>query len=167
VTRFARSRLRRRQPCLEVLADRTCDELDRIESLTTTVHVVPGRTLWRPGRSDRQFLVIAAGEATVTVDGVDVASLGPGCGFGAVALLTPRGRRPATVTAATPMTLLVLHRGELAALVQDVPVVARRVQRESTRRLALARPRERRGARAPPVSLGKTTAQTTRKEVDR
>jgi CRP-like cAMP-binding protein len=112
------------------------EQLQRIESFATTVDVGRGRTLWRPGRSQRQFLVIVDGEATVTVDGIDVATLGPGCGFGEVSVLTPRGRRDATVTATTPMTLLVLHRGEFQTLLQYAPVVVRRVQQESARRLA-------------------------------
>lgn len=123
---------------LELLADCPCDQLDRTESLTTTVHVGPGRTLWRPGRSDRQFLVVVDGEATVTVDGVDVATLGSGCGFGPVMVVTPEGRREATVVAATPMTLLVLHRGELRTFMRDAPVVARRVQRATASRLTRA-----------------------------
>jgi CRP-like cAMP-binding protein len=126
---------RRRVIDLELFADCPRDELDRIESLTTTVHVRPGRTLWRPGRSDRQFLVVVDGEATVTVDGVDVATLGSGCGFGPVVVVTPQGRREATVVAATAMTLLVLHRGELHTLIREAPVVARHVQRATTSRL--------------------------------
>jgi CRP-like cAMP-binding protein len=112
------------------------EQLQRIESFATTVHVGPGRTLWRPGRSQRQFLVIVDGEAIVTVDGFDVATLGPGCGFGEVTVLTHLGRREATVIATTPMTLLVLRRGEFHALLRYAPVVVRRVQQESAHRLA-------------------------------
>jgi len=129
---------RRRVSDLELLADCPRDQLDRTESLTATVHVCPGRTLWRPGRSDRQFLVVIDGEATVTVDGVDVATLGSGCGFGPVVVVTPDGRREATVVAATPMTLLVLHRGQLHTLIREAPVVARRVQRATTSRITQA-----------------------------
>ena len=120
------------------LADCTPQQRERIASLTTTLDVSAGRRLCPTGGSDRQFLVIVEGEATVTVDGADVATLGPGCGFGAVAVLTPEGRRGAAVTAATPMTLLVLHQVEFRALAKEVPVVAGRVQHETACRLAQA-----------------------------
>jgi hypothetical protein len=132
---------RRRVADVELLADCPRDQLDRTESLTTTAQVCRGRTLWRPGRSDRQFLVVVDGEATVTVDGVDVATLGSGCGLGPVVVVRPEGRREATVIAATPMTLLVLHRGELHTLIRDAPVVARRVQRATTSLLTQPLPR--------------------------
>jgi CRP-like cAMP-binding protein len=120
------------------LADCSRQQRERIASLSATLDVGAGRRLCRSGGSDRQFLVIVEGEATVTVDGAEVATLGPGCGFGAVPALTPDGRRGAAVTAATPMTLLVLHRGEFETLVADVPVIARRVQYETASRLSQA-----------------------------
>ncbi len=120
------------------LADCSRQQRERIASLSATLDVSAGRRLCRAGGSDRQFLVIVAGEATVTVDDAEVATLGPGCGFGALAVLTPEGQRRATVTAATPMTLLVLHRGEFDTLAADVPVIARRVQDETASRLSQA-----------------------------
>jgi CRP-like cAMP-binding protein len=121
------------------LADCTPDQRDRIASLSTTLNVLAGRRLCRAGDSNRQFLVIVKGVATVTVDGADVATLGPGCGFGTVAVLTPDGWRGGSVTAATPMTLLVLNRGEFDTLAKDLPVVTRRVQDETASRLSQAR----------------------------
>jgi CRP-like cAMP-binding protein len=120
------------------LAECTRQQRERIASLSVTLDVSAGRRLCRASGSDRQFLVIVEGEATVTVHGADVATLGPGCGFGAVAVLTPEGRRGAAVTAATPMTLLVLHSGEFGTLAKDVPGLARRVQHETACRLAQA-----------------------------
>jgi CRP-like cAMP-binding protein len=120
------------------LADCTRQQRERIASLSTTLDVSAGRRLCRAGGSDRQFLVIVEGKATVTVDDAEVATLGPGCGFGALAVLMPEGRRGAAVTAATPMTLLVLHRGEFDTLAEDVPVIARRVQDETASRLSQA-----------------------------
>src|SRR5262249_5970199 len=46
------------------------------------------------------------------------------------------GRRTATVTAATPMTMLVLGRVEFAQLLDIAPVVARRVLQDSASSLA-------------------------------
>lgn len=100
--------------------------------------VSAGRRLCRAGCSDRQFLFIVEGEATVTVDGADVGSLGPGCGFGAVAVLMPEGRRGAAVTAVTPLTVLALQAGEFDTLAKDVPSVVRRARRETAAHLTRA-----------------------------
>lgn len=111
-------------------------QLRRIASLTTIIDASPGRTLCRQGAPGREFFVVVEGEATVTIDGTDAGTMGPGCGFGEIALLTPKGRRTATVTAATAMTLVVLSRGEFAALFDAAPSVARRILQDSTARLA-------------------------------
>ena len=120
------------------LAECTRQQRERIASLSVTLEVSAGRRLCHASGSDRQFLAIVKGEATVTFDCADVATLGPVCGFGTVAVLTLEGRRAAAVTAATPMTLLVLHPGEFDTLARDVPGLARRVQHETACRLAHA-----------------------------
>jgi CRP-like cAMP-binding protein len=108
----------------------------RLASLATTVYVRAGHVLCRSGGSDGQFIIIVEGEATVSVDGVNIARLGPGCGFGTLRLATADGPRSASVAAATDATLLVLHRGEFRTLVEDVPSVAWRVQQATAERLA-------------------------------
>ena len=80
--------------------------------------------------------MIVEGEAVVKIDGVDVGTMGPGCGFAEIALLAPEGRRTATVTAATPMTLVVFDRGEFASLLETAPITARRVLQDSASDLA-------------------------------
>jgi CRP-like cAMP-binding protein len=112
------------------------EQLRRIASVTIVTRVSPGRTLCRQGAPGREFFVVVEGEATVTIDGIDVGTMGPGCGFGEIALLTREGRRTATVTAATAMTLVVLNRVEFAALFDVAPVVARRILQDSASRLA-------------------------------
>ncbi len=119
-------------------ADCTRKQRERIASLSTTLAVNAGRRLCRAGCSDRQFLVIIEGEATVTVDGADIATLGPGCGFGAVTVLMPDGQRGAAVTAVTPLTVLALHAGEFDTLAKDVPSVVRRVRHKTAARLTRA-----------------------------
>ena len=56
-----------------------------------------------------QYFVIVFGSARVLRDGVEVALLGPGEGFGEIALLRP-GPRRATVQAEGPLKLLALER---------------------------------------------------------
>jgi CRP/FNR family transcriptional regulator, cyclic AMP receptor protein len=119
----------------ELFAACSRGELELIERLATLTDVKRGSELCRQGEMGQTFFVVVKGEATVSVDGAEFARLGPGCGFGEVALLTPRGRRIATVTAATPMTLIVFSRPEFATLMVEVPRVARGVLQESRRRL--------------------------------
>jgi trk system potassium uptake protein TrkA len=57
------------------------------------------------------FFVIAEGDAVATVDGDEVGRIGAGGFFGEMALIDG-GERVATVTAQTPMQLLVLGRHE-------------------------------------------------------
>jgi CRP/FNR family transcriptional regulator, cyclic AMP receptor protein len=121
---------------LALFAGCSPEQLHRIASLTTITDVSPGRTLCRQGAPGREFFAVVDGEATVTIDGTDVGTMGSGCGFGEIALLTPEGRRTATVTAATAMTLVVLNRVQFAQLFDVAPVVARRILQDSATRLA-------------------------------
>jgi CRP-like cAMP-binding protein len=121
---------------VDIFAGCTHSQRRRIAAFAKLVTVHPGRTLCRQGITGREFFVILDGEVTVTVDNTAVATLGPGCGFGEVTLLTPNGRRSATVTATTSMTTLVLERTAFAAFLEAAPSVGRGVLQESTRRLA-------------------------------
>jgi CRP-like cAMP-binding protein len=104
-------------PRADVLAGislfRACSpkELAKIGSLTTEIKVEPGHVLCREGESGYDFFIIVEGEAKVTMGGREIATLGPSQFFGEMALLDG-GPRIATVTAATPMRLLALSRGE-------------------------------------------------------
>jgi CRP-like cAMP-binding protein len=69
------------------------------------------------------FFVIADGEATVEVDGAEVARLGPGTHFGAIALIADR-RRTATVTAATELHTYVMTLWDFRSFVQGDAEVA-------------------------------------------
>ncbi len=82
-----------------------------------------GATIIREGGPAEHFYVIARGEVTVTRDGpagkpVEVARLRPGDYFGEIGLLREM-QRTATVTAVTPVELLILDRKGFARLVAD------------------------------------------------
>ncbi len=90
----------------------TDDELERIAALAHGLRVPAGHVVVREGDEGSEFYVVVDGSARVTVgDGTAVADLGPGSFFGEMALLDG-GDRVATVTAATELDLLVLHRDE-------------------------------------------------------
>jgi CRP/FNR family transcriptional regulator, cyclic AMP receptor protein len=66
----------------------------------------PGTSIVRQGEmSGIGFFIITKGEASVVVDGREVARLGPGDHFGELALIT-EGTRAATVTAETRLECL-------------------------------------------------------------
>jgi len=69
------------------------------------------------------FFVIADGEAIVSVDGAEVARLGPGTHFGAIALIADRVRT-ATVTAGTDLHCYVMTLWDFRSFVQSDADVA-------------------------------------------
>lgn len=101
-------------------------EIERIASLTTQIDVEAGRVLCAEGKAGEEFFVIAEGEASVSRGGEEIARLGAGGFFGEMALLDG-GARVATVTAVTPMKLLVLNRGEFRSLVEVSTMIDRRI----------------------------------------
>jgi len=109
---------------LEVIAQQT-DELD----------VPAGKTLAREGEIGQEFFVIETGTAEVTRAGETVNTLGPGDFFGEIALLE-EDRRTATVTATSPMTLIVMTRSSFRAIDQSMPRIHAAVREAIERRRA-------------------------------
>jgi MFS family permease len=72
------------------------------------VHVPAGHVVFSQGDVGDHYFVIESGEAEVIGDGQVVATLGPGLGFGEIALLR-RIRRTATVRATTELRLKALR----------------------------------------------------------
>jgi CRP-like cAMP-binding protein len=70
--------------------------------------------------------VIVEGTAEVSRRGQKVAELGPGAFFGDLALLD-KAPRNATVTAVTPMELVILGQREFAGIIDEVPGFAHKL----------------------------------------
>lgn len=87
----------------------TDDELARIAALSRPREVEVGTAVTRQGEPGDEFFVVVEGDASATVDGDEVGTIGAGGFFGEMALLDG-GDRVATVTATTAMKLLVLDR---------------------------------------------------------
>jgi CRP/FNR family cyclic AMP-dependent transcriptional regulator len=84
----------------------------------------PGTSIVRQGHmSGVDFFVIAEGEASVSIDGREVARLGPGDHFGELALIGERVRS-ATVTAEVPLRCLVTASWHFRRFVKDNPDVS-------------------------------------------
>jgi CRP-like cAMP-binding protein len=98
------------------------------------VKVDAGKVLVSEGAAGAEFFTIIEGTASVSRHGQEVAQLGPGDFFGDLALLD-RAPRNATVTAVTPMELVVLGQREFGALIDEVPGFAHKLLAGLARRL--------------------------------
>ena len=96
--------------------------LAAIAQQTDEVDVPAGKVLAREGDFGDEFFMIDAGTAEVTRGGDAIAELGAGDFFGEMALLE-EDRRTATVTAKTPMSLIVMTRSNFRSLDRAQPAV--------------------------------------------
>ncbi|HVC71111.1 MAG TPA: cyclic nucleotide-binding domain-containing protein [Acidimicrobiales bacterium] len=115
----------------------TDKELAQIARACDEVVVDSDAVIVEEGSAGEDFYLIATGEAAVTRGGQPVATLRSGQYFGELSLLDP-GPRNATVTAATPMTLLKLGRSEFGAVLDSWPGVAHKLLEQMAKRLRLA-----------------------------
>jgi hypothetical protein len=81
-----------------------------------SVDVPTGHVVFQQGDVGDHYFVIESGEAEVIGDGQVVATLGPGTGFGEIALLR-RTRRTATVRAVSELRLKVLRSDRFLSVV--------------------------------------------------
>jgi CRP/FNR family transcriptional regulator, cyclic AMP receptor protein len=109
-------------------------DLQLVAKRAEDVKVEAGKQLVTEGDAGTEFFVIIDGNATVSRHGQKVAGLGPGQFFGDLALLD-RAPRNATITADTPMELVVLGQREFAGLIDDVPEFAHKLLAGLARRL--------------------------------
>jgi CRP-like cAMP-binding protein len=104
-------------------------DLAVVAQQTDEVDVPEGRVLVREGDFGSEFFVIDSGTAEVTRGDARLAELGAGDFFGEMALLEEE-RRNATVTAKSPMTLIVMTRANFRSLDRTAPQVHETVARE-------------------------------------
>jgi CRP-like cAMP-binding protein len=122
---------------LDLFANCTPAEARRLRSLVTLLTVEAGTELISNGTFGFEFLIIAAGQADVSVatpsGPVVVATLKAGDFAGEMSLLG-RQRRSATVTATTPLTLYVANSAEFATMLEEAPSVAAKVRAAASAR---------------------------------
>jgi CRP/FNR family cyclic AMP-dependent transcriptional regulator len=101
-------------------------ELLELAKVSEDMEVGEGKVLTREGQSGSEFFVIIDGEVSVTKDGREIRTLGPGDFFGEIALLedTPR---TATVVAKTPLRFFVLTRQSFRSMLAHQPELERKV----------------------------------------
>ena len=98
-------------------------ELGRLVKAMRDSRFNEGEVITTEGRSGVGFFLIEDGNATVSLRGEIVRTLGPGDHFGEVALID-EGPRSATVTATTDLRCRGLAAWEFKAFVQEHPEVA-------------------------------------------
>jgi len=113
----------------------TKKELRELASRTDEIDLRDGYVLMREGRPGREFIVLVEGTAAVTRDGKKVAELEAGDWVGEIALLT-NVPRTATVTATSPIRVLVVTDRSFRSLVENMPSIALKVLASVGDRLA-------------------------------
>jgi len=110
-------------------------ERKALATRTDRLEVPEGKQLAREGDFAYEFFVITKGTAEVTHGSDHVADLGPGDFFGEMGILGHQ-RRVATVTATSPMEVIVMTEQALRSLNREEPEVARRLEQAIQERLA-------------------------------
>jgi CRP/FNR family transcriptional regulator, cyclic AMP receptor protein len=110
------------------------DDQKVIAQYADQVDVKAGTKLAQEGRFAYEFFAIEDGTADVTREGAVLATLGPGDFFGEIGLLGA-DRRVASVTATSPMRLVVLTGSQLRAIESRMAPVAQRIRAAMTERL--------------------------------
>jgi CRP-like cAMP-binding protein len=109
-------------------------ELQRVAAIAKEVEFPAGKVIAKQGESGVGFHMISEGEATVSVDGVDHATLGPGTYFGEISLIDG-GPRSATVAAKTDLKTVSLTSWDFNALLDQFPELTRTLLIQLCRRL--------------------------------
>ena len=109
-------------------------ELQRVASLADELDLGEGATLIREGERGREFLVIASGTVKVTRKGKTIRDLGAGDYVGEIALVADVPRT-ATVTATSPVRLLVITDRAFRSVLEQMPSIATKVLQSLGQRL--------------------------------
>ena len=101
-------------------------ELEQVATIADEIDLVQGKELTVEGSPGREFMVIIDGEASVTKGGEEVNRLGAGDFFGEIALVRHEPRS-ATVTAETPIRVLVITDRSFRTLLDSSPDIEGKV----------------------------------------
>ena len=119
----AKVELLKRVPLFENCSKR---ELGELATLADELTLPKGRELTREGASGKEFVVIVEGTADVRRKGRKLTSLRSGDFLGEIALVTG-APRTATVTATSPVRVLVLTAPAFRTLLRNMPSIQLKV----------------------------------------
>ena len=125
-----------RVPVFETLGP---DELRRVAQVAVPRHFEAGHVVFHQNDESDTCYIVRDGHAravTASPDGrtITLASFGPGDFFGELALLD-RSLRDATVTATTPMEIIVLSQWDFETALTEAPRMTRKLMAGIARRL--------------------------------
>lgn len=101
-------------------------ELRQLALVADEIDLRDGHVLTREGRPGREFFVLVEGTVRVTRNDRKVTDLGAGDWFGEIALITD-APRTATVTATSPVDVLVITDRSFRRVVETMPSIALKV----------------------------------------
>jgi CRP/FNR family transcriptional regulator, cyclic AMP receptor protein len=113
----------------------TKQECQRLAAIADEIDLPEGRVLTKEGQAGREFFVLVDGTVDVVQKGEKIAELGSGDWLGEIALLT-KAPRTATVTATSPVRVLVITDRAFRQVVETTPSIAVKVLERVGERLA-------------------------------
>ena len=111
-------------------------DLQRIAQIADELDLRAGKVLITEGERGREFFVLVAGEVEVRRKGRKLNTLGPGTFFGEMALLS-KIPRTATITALTPLDVLVITDRAFVDLLDKMPDLWLKVARALAERVTV------------------------------
>jgi CRP-like cAMP-binding protein len=120
-----------------LFADLNDEELERLGDRFAERTFKEGDTVVEEGSTGTSFFVIGSGTATVSVGGVEKATLGPSDYFGEMAVMDD-GTRSASIVAASDLKVAFLTPWEFRPFVEEHPELAWKLLCSLARRLRAA-----------------------------
>jgi CRP/FNR family cyclic AMP-dependent transcriptional regulator len=118
-----------------LFASCTKDECRVLAAIADELDLPEGRVLTREGQPGREFFVLVDGTVDVIQGGEKIGELGAGDWLGEIALLT-KAPRTATVTATSPVRVLVITDRAFRQVIEGTPSIAVKVLERVGERLA-------------------------------
>jgi CRP-like cAMP-binding protein len=118
---------------IPIFSDAADDELRKLGSFAESVEFSASAEIIREGDVSRTLLAIEEGTAEVTREGEPIANLGPGDIFGEVGVLSD-ARRNATVTATSPLKLIIMGQSDVQGLREKAPEIYARIEKLAAER---------------------------------
>jgi CRP/FNR family cyclic AMP-dependent transcriptional regulator len=111
--------------------------LDELAGHARRLSLAPGQTLLREGEEGDDVLLVTEGQASVSVAGMLIGTIGPGDCVGEMSLLD-NAPRSATVMSVAPLRALVIPADHFRSLLRTEPAVNQRLTATLTARLRSA-----------------------------
>jgi CRP/FNR family cyclic AMP-dependent transcriptional regulator len=109
--------------------------LEEVAQIADELDLAEGKVMATEGDRGREFFVLLEGQAEVKKGDQRINTMGEGDFFGEIALVT-KMPRTATVTASTPVRVLVINERDFGALLKHSPEVGRGVAEALAERIA-------------------------------